>query len=205
MKKIAIINCGTGNIASLINALKYLEYESVLLDKPEKNYNFSHIIFPGVGSFGNLADNLNKLGFYDYLKENKKRGNFLLGICVGMQLLFKSSDEGKSSLGLNFIDGNLKLFSTDKIQKLPIPHVGFAKVDFEYSKIWKDIPKNPYFYFIHSYRLTQIPEKINYATSYYGEKFVSYVESENVFGSQFHPEKSHKTGLKFLNNFCNFK
>ena len=76
MKKIAIINCGTGNIASLINALKYLEYESVLLDKPEKNYNFSHIIFPGVGSFGNLADNLNKLGFYDYLKEIKKEEIF---------------------------------------------------------------------------------------------------------------------------------
>ena len=119
-------------------------------------------------------------------------------------LLFKSSDEGKSSLGLNFIDGNLELFSSDKIQKLPVPHVGFA-IDFKYSKIWKDIPKDPYFYFIHSYRLTKIPEKVTYATSYYGEKFVSYVESENVFGSQFHPEKSHKTGLKFLNNFCNLR
>ena len=205
MKKIAIINCGSGNIASLINALKYLNFQPVLLDKPEKNYNFSHIIFPGVGSFGGIADNLNKVGFYDYLKENKKKGNFLLGICVGMQLLFKKSDEGKSSLGLNFIDGNLELFSFDRIQKLPVPHVGFAKVDFQYSKIWKDIPKNPYFYFIHSYRIKHIPEKINFATSYYGEKFISYVESQNIFGSQFHPEKSHKTGLKFLNNFCNFE
>ena len=89
MKKIAIINCGSGNIASLINALKYLNYESVLLDKPEKNHNFSHIIFPGVGSFGNLADNLNKLGFYDYLKENKKKGNFFLGICFGMHYFSK--------------------------------------------------------------------------------------------------------------------
>ena len=205
MKKIAVINCGGGNIGSLINALKHLNNEPVLLNKPEKNYDFSHIILPGVGSFGKIAKNLKEIGFYEYLINNKEKGNFLLGICVGMQLLFKSSEEGPSTSGLNFIDGNLELFSFEKKKKLPIPHVGFASVDYNYGPIWADIPNKSFFYFIHSFRANKISEKINYATSHYGEKFISYVEKENIFGSQFHPEKSHKNGLKFLNNFCNFK
>jgi glutamine amidotransferase len=205
LKKIAIINCGAGNTGSLVNALKYLNYEPVLLDRPEKNYNFSHIILPGVGSFGRCGKNLQEFGFYEYLINNKEKGNFLLGICVGMQLLFKDSEESKSISGLNFIDGNIELFSFGKIKKLPVPHVGFTSVDYNDSPIWTDIPNKPFFYFIHSYRAKKISEKINFATSHYGEKFISFVEKENLFGCQFHPEKSHKNGLKFLNNFCNFE
>jgi glutamine amidotransferase len=173
VKEVAIINYGAGNLASLINALEHLNYKTVILDKPPRNKNFSHIILPGVGSFGNLARNLKTLGFKDYLNINKDIGNHILGICVGMQLLFDSSEEGDKEKGLGLMSGKFKLFKFDK-KKLPLP-------------------------------IKNVSKDINFCKSKYGETFVSYVEKNNICGAQFHPEKSHKKGLDFLNNFLNFK
>ena len=200
MNKVGIINYGAGNIASLINAIEYLGYKPVILDKPEKNYDFSHLILPGVGAFGKLSKNLNQLGFNEYLIKNKELGCYILGICVGMQLLFESSNEGKDQKGLSFIKGNFELFGT-KNKTLAIPHVGFNNIKHNNEKIWENINTDSSFYFIHSYRIKKAPIDCEYATSEYGEKFISFVRKNNILGSQFHPEKSHKNGLNFLKNF----
>jgi glutamine amidotransferase len=204
VKTVAIINYGAGNLASLVNALNYLNHKVVILNKPTTHKKFSHIILPGVGSFGKLAKNLKLLGFDKYLKDNKEKGNFILGICVGMQLLFNNSDEGEKQNGLGLINGKFELFKFSK-KKLPLPNIGFSKVDHKNSTIWKNIPNNSNFYFIHSYRITKLDKNVNFSTSIYGEKFISFVEKNNIFGSQFHPEKSHKVGLRFLDNFLNLK
>ena len=200
MKKVGIINYSAGNIASIINAINHLDFLPVVIDKPENNFHFYHIILPGVGNFGRLANNLLNLGFHDYLDKNKKKGNMILGICVGMQLLFTSSDESKNTNGLNFFNGNFKLFNGNS-SNFPVPHVGFNNVKHFGSKIWKNIQSESNFYFIHSYKLDKVSEKCDFSVTNYGEDFVSCIEKENVIGCQFHPEKSHKPGLKFINNF----
>ena len=205
MKKVAIINYGAGNLASLINAVDYLGYNTVVLDRPKKNYDFSHIILPGVGNFGKLSDNLNKLGFNDYLIKNREVGNYIFGICVGMQLLFKSSDESKNSKGLNFFEGNFKLFNFKKTNNLPIPHIGFNSVEHKSTEIWKNVPNKSFFYFIHSFRINSIDKNFVTGITNYGQKFTSFIEKNNIFGSQFHPEKSHKNGLTLLSNFLKLK
>ena len=138
-KKIAVINCGAGNIGSVINALKFLEYEPVLLDNPENKTNYSHLILPGVGAFGKIAENLKNNGFYNYISNHINGGNYLLGICVGMQMLFKESEESDFVKGLCLIDAKIKRFSFSKSNKLPIPHVGFASVDSPKSLIFNGI------------------------------------------------------------------
>lgn len=202
MKEVAIVNYGAGNLGSLINAIEFLNYKVIILDKPKKNKFFSHIILPGVGAFGALAKNLVKLKFKDYLIEHKERQKKILGICVGMQLLFEKSEEGKEHKGLEIIKGKIEKFNFKTNSKLPLPNVGFLKVFYDNnSKIWNQIPNNSYFYFVHSYRLKNIQDNINFGKSNYGEEFISYVEKNNIFGTQFHPEKSHKVGLKLLDNF----
>ena len=200
MKQVAIINYGAGNTASLINAVEYLNFEPIILKEPT-NQNFSHIILPGVGAFGKLAKNLKIFGFDEFLLENKKKGNFILGICIGMQLLFKSSDEGKLEKGLGFINGNFEMFNNQI--NLPVPHIGFNSVKYEQGSIWNNIKNNSSFYFIHSYKIKKIDDNCNFAKSHYGEEFISFVNKDNVYGSQFHPEKSHNNGLQFLTNFLN--
>ena len=202
MKEVAVIDYGAGNIASLINSLEYLNRKVVVLKKPSK-LKFSHIILPGVGSFGKLSENLKKLSFDQYLNESLKKGSYLFGICVGMQLLFEESEESDGYKGLELIKGKFKKINSGSNNFLPLPHIGFSKVKNMNSKLFKNIPNEAFFYFIHSYYLSKIPSNSNYCVSQYGEDFVSFIEKENVYGSQFHPEKSHKIGLKLINNFLN--
>jgi len=203
-KKVAIINYGAGNIGSVVNAISHLNNQPVVIDNPKNAEDFSHVILPGVGNFGKLSKNLTDTGFRDYLDKNKSKGNYILGICVGMQLLFSKSEEDKQSEGLSYFEGKIELFNFANIN-LPVPHVGFNKVTHKNSKIWINIPNNVYYYFIHSYCLKKTDQKFISATSNYGENFISFVESENIFGAQFHPEKSHKNGLKLLSNFIDLK
>ena len=201
MKEIAIINYGAGNLASLINAIEFLKFKPIILDKPS-NKKFSHIFLPGVGNFGKLSENLRQLGFDDYLKEMSKSKSLIFGICVGMQLLFEKSEESPAQKGLGIIPGEIKKFSFKK-NNLPLPHIGFTKVNHPNSIIWNDIPDESFFYFIHSFKLKEI-RNFKSGKSNYGEDFISYIEKENIFGCQFHPEKSHKVGLKLLDNFMNY-
>tara|TARA_B100001057_G_scaffold501284_1_gene623186 strand:- start:900 stop:1523 length:624 start_codon:yes stop_codon:yes gene_type:complete len=201
--KIGIIDYGAGNLASINNALNFLKLDVKLISNPNEINNYSHLILPGVGSFGKLAKNLKNKNWPEKIDNFVKKGGYIFGICIGMQLLFEKSDEDKDASGLGLIKGNFKKFN--KEYKLPIPHMGFNEVSFHNSPIWKGIKNDSPFYFVHSYRLSDIEDNSFKSKTIYGEEFVSFVEKENIFGSQFHPEKSHKCGLKLLKNFIELK
>jgi len=208
-KKIHLIDYGFGNLASVKNALEFLNYNCKIIDQNTELDNITHLILPGVGSFEAGIKTLKKQKWDKKIKMLVKNKVKLLGICLGMQLLFKTGHNEKNKKkieGLKLIDGTCEEFFKNNKYKLPLPHVGFNKVNFKKSKIWNKIENNSYFYFVHSHRVKIINEKkVSIATSKYGENFISYVEKGNIFGSQFHPEKSNKSGLNFLKNFCDIE
>ena len=200
-KKIGIIDTGYSNIASVINAVNYLGFNYKVEKNPLKINNFSHIILPGVGSFFENSKIIHKNGWADEIKNIVHKNIYLFGICVGMQLMFSSGEEGKNkSKGLSFFSGNCSKFKKKNIR---LPHIGFNNVKYSNSKIWNGIPDNSPFYFVHSYRIINTDTKNLCSHTVYGEKFISFIEYKNIFASQFHPEKSHKVGLKLLQNFLN--
>lgn len=203
-QKIAILNLGYGNIASIINAVEYLGFKQKLENNPKNVKKYTHLILPGVGSF---LENSKRVHKNDWGKEIIKAANngiYIFGVCVGMQLMFRDGDEGgKVSKGLNLFSGSCKVFNNKKNIKLP--HIGFNKVQHSNSKIWNGIPNNSSFYFVHSYRINSTENKYKCGYTTYGEKFISFIEHNNIFASQFHPEKSHKVGLKLLKNFLSLK
>ena len=201
-KEVGIINYGAGNTGSIYNAVKYLEYTPKFIENPDEAKNYSHLILPGVGNFGILANNLKKKNWQNTLNNLLKNGQSLFGICVGMQLLFENSEESTDSKGLGLLKGSLYNFQSDNEEfKLPVPHIGFNKVFHQNTPIWKNIKNNSPFYFVHSYRITNTEDKVTTCKTIYQNEFISFVEKENLFGSQFHPEKSHITGLKLIQNF----
>ena len=201
--KIGIIDCNFGNIASLINSFKFLNFDFKVIEKKIIQDDISHLILPGVGSFNKAAKTLKKIGFDDQIKEFTSKSKPFMGICLGMQLMFDSSTEDGKEYGLGLFQGECNRFSDNL--KVSLPHVGFNLVDNYKTKIWKGIPDQSPFYFVHSYRILVNKKKSNQAKlskTFYGEDFVSFIERENIFGAQFHPEKSHKTGLNLLKNFA---
>ena len=200
MKEIAIIDYGAGNMASIINSLEYLGRKVKIL-KEATDVHYSHIVLPGVGSFGKLSDNLKNLNFDKYITESLKKGSFLFGICVGMQLLFEQSEESPGKNGLGLLEGKFEKILPVKNKFLPLPHVGFSRINNFNVRLFNNIQNEAYFYFIHSYYLKKVPKNVKYCTSEYGEKFISFIEKDNIYASQFHPEKSHKTGLALIENF----
>jgi glutamine amidotransferase len=146
------------------------------------------------------------LNIKNKIKEFVSEGGLVLGICLGMQLLFKYGEEGGKSEGLNFFNYKCSSFNTIKKFNHPLPHIGFSKVVHPNTKIWEGIKNPSDFYFVHSYRIVDVPDecKNEYKICYtnYGDKFISFIEKKNIFGAQFHPEKSHLSGLKLIKNFC---
>ena len=205
-KKVGIIDYGAGNSGSIYNALNYLEYEPKFIQNPEEAKDYSHLILPGVGHFGKLANNLINNNWNTKLNHLVSRGHMLFGICVGMQLLFEKSAEAQGVKGLGILKGSLLNFqSLEKKFKLPIPHIGFNKVLHGNTPVWKGIKNNSPFYFIHSYRVIETADDVKTCKTAYQDEFISFVEKDNIFGSQFHPEKSHLTGLKLIKNFLELK
>ena len=199
-KKIGIINIGYGNIASVFNAVKFLGYDTYLEKNPKNTFKYSHMILPGVGSFAQNSKLLNKYGWNESLKQYAKSGSYLFGICVGMQLMFENGSEGGVlNKGIGFFKGHCDKFTTN--DDLSLPHVGFNNVKHKNTKIWNDIQNDSPFYFIHSYRICSTSKVNIICETTYGEKFISFIENQNIFASQFHPEKSHNSGLKLLKNF----
>jgi imidazole glycerol-phosphate synthase subunit HisH len=190
---ISIINSGFGNIASLKNMLIFLGYKPVVCDHVEGLKKSDFIFLPGVGSFDNAVKNLKQKNFYEYLKEKKNFENStLIGICVGMQLLFEESEEGTEK-GLNLLNGKIKKFSTNNLK---IPHMGWNSV---FGDNFYKSCNEKRFYFAHSYHVV-CDNNIIVAKCEYGEEIPVYVKKDNVHGIQFHPEKSHKNGMKLLNS-----
>ena len=198
--KVAIVDYEMGNIKSIKSALKYLNVEEIVLSNKFNDIKSADkLILPGVGSFSKAMKNikqlnLDKILYQVVVKERKP----ILGICLGMQLMSQSSEEGGFSDGLKFIDSNVKKFN---LKNLKVPHVGFNQVEFHKDyKLYKGLDNLSDFYFTHSYQM-QSDQNINQSLCEYGDKFIVSYEVENITGVQFHPELSQTNGLKLLENF----
>lgn len=207
MKKInvGIVNYGMGNIRSIENSLLYLGCRFKVLNNPDKIFSYSHLILPGVGSFKKAIENLKIDGLHQAIQEcANNKGINLLGICLGMQLLCESSSEGGFTKGLSLIKNKVETFTKKEVGNKKIPHVGFNQVRIEKnSSLFKNIKDNSDFYFDHSFRVKQNNNVQNFQTCQYGTKFVASFEKDNIYGTQFHPEKSQSNGLTLMYNFLN--
>ena len=210
-KKITILDYKCGNIFTIINALSKQGYEVDVTEDFKSIVNSNKIILPGVGAFSAGIDDLKAKHLDEALKIFVKKGNPILGICLGMQLLLSKSSEFGHYKGLNFIKGNVKKLTREKNKK--IPHTGWNNIQIntfslnkndQARKFLSGIQDNSYFYFVHSFATRASIKRDNLSYTTYGEdKFSSIISKENVFGTQFHPEKSGKVGHNLLKNFLN--
>ncbi len=198
---ISIIDYDAGNLKSVEKALSFLGEESVITRDRDVILSSDKVILPGVGSFGDAMNNLHNYGLVDVIHEVVAEDKPFLGICLGLQLLFESSDETPGVEGLGVLKGEI-LRIPDK-GGLKIPHMGWNSLDIkEGARLFKDIPDKSYVYFVHSYYLKAACEDIVAASTEYSTHIHASVESGNVFACQFHPEKSSDIGLKILKNFA---
>lgn len=198
---IGMIDYDAGNIKSVEKALAYLGEETVVSRDPQVLLNADKIILPGVGSFGEAMENLHKYGLVSVIKEIIDRGTPFLGICLGLQLLFESSEESPGVEGLGILKG--KIVKIPPSPGLKIPHMGWNSLHLQNDgRLFKDIPEQTYVYFVHSYYLQAEEPEIVKAVTDYSTCIHASVEKRNVFACQFHPEKSSKYGLKILENFA---
>ena len=197
--KIIIVDYDMGNIAALRNAIEYLNYNVKVSKNPKDISSADFLIIPGVGAFKQAIKNIKNMNLFDQINDYifiKKK--YFLGICLGMQLLCEESEEHGKTSGFKCVNLKLKKFKTK-----PNFHIGYNQVNFESpNTLFKNIKQNSDFYFVHSFRVKNSKLK-NYtkSTSEYGEKFISSFEKDNIFGTQFHPEKSQMNGLKLIKNF----
>ena len=202
-KMIAIIDYGMGNIHSVQKALELFGAKTTVTNKPEEIQAADKAVLPGVGAFDDAMLELKKQDLISALNEYIKNRRPFLGICLGMQLLFEESEEASESKGLGILKGKVKRFT--ELKGLKVPHMGWnqLKIVSSVCPLLKNIPDNSYMYFCHSYYPEPKDRNSSAATTDYGREFSSVVWQDNVYGVQFHPEKSQKTGLKMLENFVN--
>lgn len=198
---IAIIDYDAGNIKSVEKAVIKLGYDCVITRDKEVLKNADKLILPGVGAFKDAMDRLNEYGLTDVIKELVvNEGKPLLGICLGLQLLFESSEENPGVEGLSLLKGRIVRLPEGDDRK--IPHMGWNSLEFpRKSVLFNKVVKGSYVYFVHSYYLQAEDEKIVAATTEYGATIHAAVEWGNIYATQFHPEKSSSVGLKILKNF----
>jgi glutamine amidotransferase len=200
MSLIGILDVGIGNVGSLNSAVYELGFDACLIDNPDLVSNCDSIILPGVGAFSYGINAIKDAGLLESINAHADKKKPLLGICLGMQLLFSHGYEGGKTKGLNLVHGTVKQFKGGP--SLNLPHVGWNEVtQLQSHPIFQGVKTEVDFYFVHSYRVECDPEYIIGSTEY-GESFPSVVSSGNVIGVQFHPEKSQKNGLRMLENFC---
>lgn len=198
--KIVIVDYGMGNIPSIVSAIKHVGNNNVLVsDSAKELESADRILLPGVGNFSQAMKIIQDKGLDDILSELVLvRKKPILGICLGMQLLGKSSTESGFREGLSFIDGKVERFTNSEIK---IPHVGYNQVvTNKTSRLYKEIKPNPDYYFTHSYNMRSEAE-IGQSICHYSDDFVASFEIDNIAGTQFHPELSQQNGLKLLKNF----
>lgn len=195
---IAIVDYGIGNLRSVEKAIQQVGGEGCLIDQPGQLKGAAAIVLPGVGAFGDGMDNLRRAGFVEPLLEAVDAGRPLLGICLGMQLLFSQSEEMGSHYGLGILPGNVRRFSGG----LKVPQIGWNQIHWlRPCPLSSNVPDSSYAYFVHSYYVTTSDAGCILATTEYGIEYTSIVGRDNVFGIQFHPEKSQDVGLRILSNF----
>ncbi|HJF82677.1 imidazole glycerol phosphate synthase subunit HisH [Helicobacter pullorum] len=198
---LGIVDYNIGNLASVQNAILKVGESAKIESDPSKLKDYDKIILPGVGAFGDAMEHLQKSGMQEAILDFVKSGKFLLGICLGMQLLFQKSYEFGEHSGLGLLEGEIIHFEKATLQKgEKIPHMGWNLVKkVKNSALLEGLEDSFYLYFVHSYYLGESKNAIG--MSHYGIDFVSIVQKENIFGIQPHPEKSHNVGLKILKNF----
>ena len=198
---IAIIDYGMGNIHSVQKALELMGAAVKVTNKPEEIKRAEKAILPGVGAFDDAMAELEKQGLAAAIKEFSKSKKPFLGICLGMQLLFETSEEAKKAKGLGILKGTVKKFKNAKGQK--VPHMGWnnLKIKPEECLLLKGVPDNSFVYFCHSYYPLAEDKEVIAATCDYGVEFAAVVRKGNIYGAQFHPEKSQDIGLRMLKNF----
>ncbi len=199
---IAVIDYGVGNIGSVLKAFEYLDIPVTLTANEKEIKEADGLILPGVGAFESGMKKLEERNLVDLIRKEVKAGKALLGICLGLQLLFSESEESPGIKGLNLIKGKVKKFKKDEVAK--IPHMGWNNLKENKSNLLlKSIEKPRDFYFIHSYYVQLENKNLVIAKSTYGKKeFASLVRKKNIWGIQPHPEKSSQKGLQLLNNFA---
>ncbi len=200
---ITIIDYGMGNLGSVLNMYKRIGLPARITSDPGQIKDAEKIILPGVGAFDAAMDCIHNSGMTTILNQKVKIDKIpTLGICLGMQLLFEGSEEGIKP-GLGWIKGKAYKFQFPNDSTLKIPHMGWNKIKVvKESPLIQDLPDHPKFYFVHSYFVKCHDEGDVLCTTPYGTDFHSIVQHENVYGAQFHPEKSHKFGMKLLENFA---
>ena len=199
---IGIVDYNMGNLASVQNAFAKLGCDTVVESDPSKFRDYDKLILPGVGAFGDAMEHLKERSMVKALQEYAASGKYMLGICLGMQLLFESSEEFGEHEGLGIIKGHVKHFDSQAFSEpLKIPHMGWNRMFTELHPLFDNLDEEHYLYFVHTYHVVCENEKNIIGKTNYGYEFTSAVADKNVFGIQPHPEKSHENGLKILENF----
>ena len=197
---ISIVDYGMGNLKSVYNAFKFLGIEAEITGDHEKIRNSDGILLPGVGAFPDAMKNLKETGLDKVILEEVAKGKPLLGICLGMQLLFSKGFEGEECDGLGIIKGEIRKLQGDDIK---IPHMGWNSLEVNIKDpVMKNLPEECYVYFVHSYLgVNYLDENLVAYSNYGNNKIPAIVKKGNVYGAQFHPEKSGDVGLQILKNF----
>lgn len=200
-KTIAVLDYDAGNLKSVQNALEHIGQKAIITRDADEIMRAAGVILPGVGAFGSAMEKLKRYGLVDVIQKVVREQKPFLGICLGLQLMFESSDESPEAEGLSLLPG--KILHIPEEPGLKIPHIGWNSLKVsEKSRLLKNLPEQPYVYFVHSYYLAaENPEDVA-ATTEYGTLIHAAVEHGNVFACQFHPEKSGETGLQILKNFA---
>ncbi len=200
---ITIVDYGMGNLGSIFNMFKRIGVKAKITSVPEEIKKAQKILLPGVGAFDNAIKRINKLGLRNVLDYKALEDKVpVLGICLGMQLLTNSSEEGKLQ-GFGWIPAKTIRFNFTNEKNLKVPHMGWNTVKYSgHSKLTAELQEEPRFYFINSYYVKVENEKNSILKTNYGVEFDSAIQKNNIFGVQFHPEKSHKFGMKLFENFA---
>ena len=199
---IAVLDYGCGNTYAFINAFKHLNIPAFVANKVKDLNNVKKIILPGVGSFDYVMKNFNDSGLREIVEKKVIiEGVDVLGVCAGMQIFARESEEGIEK-GLCWIKGKVRLFDSSKINyKSKLPHMGWNTINPKKSSFFDNINNNSRFYFVHSYYFDNEDDEDAISTTLYGSKFTSSIKKNNIYGVQFHPEKRHLNGLQLLKNF----
>ncbi len=204
---IAVVDYGVNNLASVVRALGAGGHEAQLTSEPEVVRQAERVLVPGVGNFGQASRTLSSTGLGDAVREVARAGRPVMGICLGLQLFFEESEEAPGASGMALLPGRVRRFSTG----LAVPHVGWARVDLTQAGrshhmvrgVFGESPQ--FFYHVHSYYPTDLPEEAVLATGDYGGAFPTLVGRDSVIGAQFHPEKSQQSGIALLSSFAEWR
>jgi glutamine amidotransferase len=210
MRRVAVIDYGMGNLRSVSKALETVSGQSAhvfISSQPEEILSASHIVFPGVGAIRDCMDELQRLRLDDVVREAARSKPFI-GICLGMQAMLSRSEENNGITALDIIPGEVKAFDKPRSaqgDKLKVPHMGWNQVHQTCTHpLWQNIAQDSRFYFVHGYYVSPTDPAVVAATTHYGNSFASAIYRDNVFATQFHPEKSQRAGLQLLENFVNW-